>query len=167
MRDPVAAGARFVLLDAALRQVDMTQADIGLAFNWKYGPAPYDIGNAAYRSATPAFNGIGLRPLSPVHVTGEQVIGGLQIAWIRRTRLGGDSWEQTDVPLGEDTERYEADILDGGDVVRTLATTTPSVTYTTAQQIADFGSPQPSYAVRIYQLGASYGRGQAREALVQ
>ena len=46
MRDPVAAGARFVLLDAAVRQVDMTQADVGLAFNWKYGPAPYDIGNA-------------------------------------------------------------------------------------------------------------------------
>ncbi len=49
MRDPVAAGARFVLLDAAVRQVDMTQADVGLAFNWKYGPAPYDIGNASYQ----------------------------------------------------------------------------------------------------------------------
>ena len=167
MRDPVAGGARFVLLDSALRQVDMTQADVGLAFNWKYGPAPYDIGDPSYRDATPAFNGIGLRPLSPVHVTGEQTTGGLLIAWIRRTRLGGDSWEQPEVPLGEDAELYEVDILDGGDVVRTLAATTPSVTYTTAQQTADFGSPQTSYAVRIYQLSASYGRGQAREALVQ
>ncbi len=145
----------------------MTQADVGLAFNWKYGPAPYDIGHAAYQTATPAFNGIGLRPLSPVHVTGEQVVGGLQIAWIRRTRTGGDSWEQPDVPLGEDAERYEVDILDGGDVVRTLSATTPSVIYTTAQQTTDFGTPQASYAVRVYQLGASYGRGQARETIVQ
>jgi hypothetical protein len=167
MRDPVAAGARFVLLDAALRQVDMTQADLGLAFNWKYGPAPYDIGNASYQTATPTFSGIGLRPLSPVHVTGEQMVGGLQISWIRRTRLGGDSWEQPDVPLGEDAERYEVEILDGGDVVRTLTVTTPSVVYTTAQQTTDFGSPQTSYVVRVYQLGASYGRGQARETIVQ
>ncbi len=95
------------------------------------------------------------------------MVGGLQISWIRRTRLGGDSWEQPDVPLGEDTERYEVDILDGGDVVRTLTATTPSVIYTTAQQTTDFGSPQTSYAVRVYQLGASYGRGQARETIVQ
>src|SRR5690606_38032768 len=38
MRDPVAAGARFVLLDSALTQADMTADDIGLAFNWKFGP---------------------------------------------------------------------------------------------------------------------------------
>ena len=131
MRDPVAAGARFVLLDAAVRQVDMAHADVGLAFNWKYGPAPYDIGHASYQTETPVFNGIGLRPLSPVHATGEQIVGGLQIAWVRRTRLGGDSWEQPDVPLGEDAERYEVDILDGGNVVRTLTSTAPSVTYTT------------------------------------
>ena len=161
MRDPVAAGARFVLLDAAVRQVDMTQADVGLAFHWKYGPAPYDIGDASYRTATRTFNGIGLRPLSPVHVTGEQ------ITWIRRTRLGGDSWEQPDVPLREDAERYEVDILDGANVVRTLTATTPSFIYTTAQQTTDFGSPQANYAVRVYQLDASYGRGQARETIVQ
>jgi len=107
-----------------------------------------------------------MRPLSPVHVTGEQVTGGLEIRWVRRTRLGGDSWEQADVPLGEDLERYEVDILDGADVVRTLTADTPSVTYTSAQQTTDFGSPQASYAVRVYQLGAAYGRGQTREALV-
>ncbi len=166
MRDPIAAGARFVLLNDAVIQVDMTQADIGLAFNWKYGPAPYAIGDASYRTVTRAFNGVGLRPLSPVHVTGQQVPSGLQIAWVRRTRIGGDSWEGIEVPLGEDTEAYEADIMNGSAVMRTLSAATPSVLYTTAQQTADFGSPQADYTVRVYQLGASYGRGPAREALV-
>ncbi len=42
--------------------------------------------------------------------------GGVTIRWIRRTRADGDSWTG-EVPLGEDSERYEVDILvrhDGG-----------------------------------------------------
>ncbi len=70
------------------------------------------------------------------------------------------------MPLAEDGEAYELDILDGATVKRTLSSSAPSLLYTTAQQIMDFGAPQPSYAVRVYQLSASYGRGQAREATV-
>ncbi|WP_088348512.1 MULTISPECIES: glycoside hydrolase/phage tail family protein [Rhodomicrobium] len=166
MRAPVAAGARFVLLNGALVQVDMAQADIGLAFNWKYGPSRYDIGDASYRSVVRAFDGVGLRPLSPVHVGGRRVAGGLEIAWVRRTRIGGDGWDQLEVPLGEDAEAYEVDVMDGAAVVRTLAATTPLAVYTDAEQTADFGAPQAEYTVRVYQLGASYGRGAVREALV-
>jgi hypothetical protein len=165
MRDAVAAGARFVILDAALRQVDMTAGEVGLPFNWKYGPAAYDIGHAAYQTRSAlAFRGVGLRPLSPVHVRASRDSSGdLTIRWVRRTRVGGDSWQQTEVPLGEDAEAYELDILNGASVVRTLSATSPSVIYTAAQQSADFGAPQATYTVRVYQLGASYGRGQARE----
>ncbi len=166
MRDPVAAGARFVLLDEAVTPVGMTADETGLAFNWMYGPQGYDIGHAAYRSAVHAFRGAGLRPLSPVHVRGRQIPEGLEISWIRRTRTGGDGWEQAEVPLGEASEAYEADILDGATVIRTLSSVSPAVIYTTAQQTADFGAPQASYAVRIYQLSATYGRGQAREAII-
>ena len=38
-RSPVAAGARFILLDEAVTAVDMTGDDIGLLLNWRYGPA--------------------------------------------------------------------------------------------------------------------------------
>jgi hypothetical protein len=166
MRDPLAAGARFVLLNGAVTQVEMTRGDVGLALNWKYGPAVYDIGHPAYGSATFSFNGAGLRPLSPVHISGEQVAEGLRVTWVRRTRIGGDSWDQIEVPLGEDAEGYEVEILDGANVKRVLASISPSVTYTIAQQVIDFGTPQPNYALRIYQLSASYGRGQGREAIV-
>jgi hypothetical protein len=166
MRDPVEAGARFVLLDGAVIQPDMVQADVGLAFNWTYGPSVTGIGDSSYQTAVKAFSGAGLRPLSPVHVTAEQIPEGLQISWVRRTRIAGDSWEQVEVPLGEDAEAYEVDILDGAAPVRTLSTSTASVIYTVAQQTADFGSPQPGYAIRVYQIGATYGRGAAREAVV-
>jgi hypothetical protein len=112
------------------------------------------------------FQGLGLKPLSPVHVRGLRAGGDVLLSWIRRTRLGGDSWETPEVPLGEDAESYEVDILDGGSVVRTLASATPTVTYTAAQQAADFGSSLPAYDIRVYQLSASYGRGTPRAAVV-
>jgi hypothetical protein len=168
MVSAIPAGARVVLLNAALVQVDMTASDVGLAYNWKYGSSRYDIGHPSFvtRSAF-AFQGIGLRPLSPCHVSGSfEASGDLTVNWIRRTRQDGDGWEQVEVPLGEDIEAYEIDVMDGANVARTLSSNAPSVTYAVDQQIADFGALQESYTLRVYQLSASYGRGQGREAIV-
>lgn len=107
-----------------------------------------------------------MKPFAPVHVKATRSNGDVAITWVRRTRIGGDGWEAPDVPLSEDTERYEVDVLDGAAVVRTLASATPSVTYTAAQQSADFGAPRAKVDVRVYQLSASYGRGTARAASV-
>lgn len=70
------------------------------------------------------------------------------------------------MPLGEEIEAYEVDILDGGAVVRTLSAPEPGVVYSEAQQVADWGAPQPSYSVRIFQLSATHGRGQGRDAQI-
>ena len=72
----------------------------------------------------------------------------------------------SEVPLGEDSERYEVDILDGDDVVRTIASTTPSATYTAAEQVADFGAEQSVVQVAVHQMSAVYGRGSAKRAVV-
>ena len=164
MRAPLAAGARFVLLDAAPTLVDMSQDEIGLDYIWRCGPANRDIGHASYLETTHAFEGVGLRPLSPAHVRGLRSAGDLAISWVRRTRIGGDNWDAAEVPLGEETERYEVDILDGATVKRTLAATAPSLTYTAAQQTADFGAPQSAIDVRVFQLSAVFGRGTPRPA---
>jgi hypothetical protein len=167
MRPSLVAGVRFVLLDRALTAVDMSLADVGLAFNWRFGPASRDIGHASYASATYSFTGAGLRPFSPVHVRGiRNGSGDLAITWVRRTRINGDAWTAGDVPLGEESESYAIDILDAGDVVRTLTSASPSIIYTAADQIADFGTPQSACTVRVHQLAAGYGRGTPREAVV-
>ena len=167
MLPSLVADARFVLLDRALTPVDMAPADVGLAFNWRFGPAARDIGHASYASATHTFTGVGLRSFSPVHVRGTRNgSGDLAISWIRRTRINGDAWTAGDVPLAEESERYEIDILDGSTAVRTLAATSPSVTYTATDQTTDFGTPQSSCTIRVHQLAAGYGRGTPREAVV-
>ena len=144
----------------------MTQDEIGLAYTWKCGPASRDIGSPHYLDVEHTFTGEGLKPLSPVHVRGARSSDDLAITWVRRTRIGGDSWDGVDVPLGEDDERYEIDILDGADVVRTLTATSPSATYTAADQTADFGSPQSSISLRIFQLSTTRGRGTPRDAVL-
>ena len=164
MRPSVAAGARFVLFNTAVARVDLAVAEIRLPYSWRYGPATRDIGDASYAVAAHTFRGLGLKPLSPVHVRAVRSGGDVAFSWVRRTRLGGDSWETPEVPLGEDAESYEVDILDGASVVRTLTASAPAVVYPAAEQTADFGSAQPSYDIRVYQLSSSYGRGTARAA---
>lgn len=166
MRAPVAADARFVLVNTAVTRIDLTASEIRLPYSWRVGPAARDVGDASYVTAEHTFEGLGLKPLSPVHVRAARSGGDISISWLRRTRIGGDAWESPDVPLSEDVESYEVDILDGATVKRTLTATSEGVTYTSAQQTADFGGAQSSVDVRVYQLSASYGRGTPRTATV-
>ena len=159
MRPAVRAGAGFVLINTSIASVDLTGAEIRLPYTWRYGPSTRDIGDATYAQREYTFQGLGLKPLSPVHVRARRLGGDVTIGWVRRTRIGGDSWESPEVPLSEDSESYEVDILDGESVLHTLVAAASTVTYTAAQLVADFGSAQPTYSVRVYQLSGTYGRG--------
>ncbi len=149
----------------------MTRDDIGLPYNWRYGPADLPLDDVAFRTEAHAFTGLGLRPYRPVHLKGRRDPGSgdWTINWFRRTRVGGDGWEQEDVPLSEQAELYELEILDGpgGDVLRTVTGLgVPSYDYSAAHQTADFGAPQATVNVRVYQRSATYGRGAPAEALI-
>ncbi|HEY4264707.1 MAG TPA: glycoside hydrolase TIM-barrel-like domain-containing protein [Micropepsaceae bacterium] len=166
MRNPVGAGARIVVLDRDLPQLHLSLDSRALPFFYRWGPNGKAISDATYQTAQRQFVGIGLRPLSPVQIRARwpTVAGDIVISWKRRTRIGGDSWEQLDVPLGEDSENYEVDIFNGATVVRTLQASMPQATYTFAQQTSDFGAQQWSVTVAIYQISAVFGRGAQRKA---
>jgi hypothetical protein len=166
MRSPVAAGARFVVLDAAVTAALLAPDEARLALTWRYGPKPLPQTDIAYTAVTHAYGALGLRPLSPAHVRGVRTGGDLALSWIRRTRIAGDAWEQVEVPLGEESEAYAVDVMDGATVKRTIESTVPGATYTAAQQTADFGAPQAAVTVRVHQLSQTYGRGAATEAVV-
>lgn len=166
MRDPLPAGAPFVLLGSEVARVNVAPAEVGLPLLWRYGPAGRDIADRSYGAAAHAFVGRGLKPLSPAHVRATRSGGDILLSWIRRTRIGGDSWEAAEVPLAEDVERYEIDILDGASVVRTLTAATPSCVYAAADQVADFGSTQATLSVAVHQMSAAYGRGTPRFAVI-
>ncbi len=163
MRDPVAAGARVVVLDPSkLAFLDMTADQRGQTQRLRYGPARYASSDPSYKEADFVFGAVGLRPWSPSQIEGVRTnAGDVSLSWARRTRFDGDSWEAGDVPLNEDAESYDLEILNGSSVVRTVAAlTTPAFLYTAAMQTADFGSAQSSYTFRVYQNSAQIGRGQ-------
>ncbi len=141
---PASTGADFILIDEALAQANLTLEEVGLELNWRYGPAQYTLGHPSFQTETLSFNKRGMKPFSPVHIKGQNNNGDVLINWIRRSRIGGDSWELNEIPLGEERENYEIDIMNGEVVVRTLQSTLTEVNYSEADQITDWGSVQLS-----------------------
>ena len=161
IEDSLAAGAPLVLLGDGIDQVSMSLDDVGLEYQWRYGPVGEAVGSEFFTTEPFQFNGISLRPYAPVHVQADIVpAGDVVINWTRRTRIGGDSWVLVEIPLGEDVENYEIDILDDlNAVVRTLQSSIPTITYTAAQIAIDFQSGFTAWSVKVYQLSSLYGRG--------
>lgn len=167
----LAAGARVVLLESTAQQMILGISDLGREYYFKYGPADKDIGNDLYQMTQKTFTGRGLKPFSPVHVTGEFASpggsGNCEISWIRRDRIGADGWGYIDdVPMSEAYLKFEVDVLDGSDnVVRTLTVTdATTVTYTAAQRSSD-GISAP-FDVIVYQISDIVGRGTGRRATI-
>ncbi|SUZ32940.1 hypothetical protein ROE7235_02706 [Roseibaca ekhonensis] len=172
MGTPAPAGARVVVLDETLAALPIAEGDLGLPWNWRIGPATRPVSDDSYLGTpfTPA--GVGFRPFSVAHVEQPwrkpRSPGDLTIRWTRRSRaLSADSWGAVEVPLVEEVEAYEVEILDGGTVKRSLTTSTTSAVYAAAEQITDWGvllGPGDTLDIRIFQLSASVGRGTVKTA---
>jgi len=167
MGNPAPVGARIVALDDLIVPLPVAEAEIGLAWNWRVGPASRGVSDPTYMGQAFTPSGRGLVPFAPVNVeqpwrTG-RVPGDLTIRWVRRSRdLSSDAWEIGEPPLAESGEAYEVEIRDGATLKRTLAASSPSALYSAAAQTADFGAALTagqSFTVRIYQVSARLGRG--------
>ena len=165
----VPVGARVVVLSAALVSLPVTEAELGMPWNWRIGPSDRAAGDALNLALTFTPQGRGLRPWSPVGIKGVWLAGGdIGLTWIRRTRaLAGDSWTAPEVPLGEASEFYDLEILTGGGLlVRTIAGLGIAAwTYSAAQQAVDFGGSVTTLRLRLYQNG-QLGRGAVAEAVL-
>lgn len=168
IRDPVPAGNRVVLLDGALVQADVPLSDRGIRRTWTYGPAALPSSDPTFKTRLTRLEAVALKPFAPVHVRDRRSLAGdLHVSWIRQARLNATWADGTDVPLGEERELYEIDILKDGSVVCTVSgLTSPSYTYAAADQTADFGGPQGVIALRVYQISGLVGRGIATEMIL-
>ena len=171
MGQPVPAGARVVVLDSnTLTPLPMSLDQIGLVQSLRYGPSLFGPADPTYTEVALAFPAIGLRPWSVSQVAGTRALPGNDVlfTWMRRTRFGGDGWDIDTVPLNEEAELYDLEIVDGvGNVLRLVPSLQhASWLYPAALQVADFGTPQPAYTVTVYQLSAVVGRGQGTTARV-
>lgn len=158
----------FILLSlSTVRRV--TQDSVDLNVNKFYRGVT--IGQNLQQAMTRGFanTGAGLKPYAPCHIVGSRDgSNNLTVTWVRRTRYSGEWMDVVEVGLGEDTEAYEVDVLNGaGTVVRTITgLTTASASYTAAQQTTDFGGTQAAIAIIVYQLSGLVGRGYGASVVV-
>ncbi len=155
------SGAAFVLLDEAVEPAGLTEQEIGLTLNWRVGPArrPDD---AEIRTETSLDGGLrALTPLSPVHVRAErQMDGGIQFTWVRRSRVGADSWLATEVPLGEAVESYGLLIsATDGTPLAEAQSSAAQWTWPAAGVAAAFPAQAPVFDFAVAQLSAAVGPG--------
>ena len=164
MAGGAASGADAVFLDASVRPIGLTAEEVGLTFNWRA-----EASGGQGEAVTLAFAG-GRRadtPLSPVHLRGTWLSGGLiRLSWVRRGRIDADDWESADIPLDEPEERYRVEILSGAAAVRRFEVTQAFCDYTAAQQVADFGSACTSLSVRVRQMGRKVPLGAATQRMI-
>lgn len=154
-------GETLVLLDANVKRVEMPAELSGVTHSYKLVGQDQSARVAA-EAVQFTNKDVGLECYSPVKLVGtrDEATGDLVLTWVRRTRVGGELRDKIDAQLGEQSEAYEIDVLtDTGIVKRTLQASSPTLTYTSAQQIADFGASQASVSVKIHQLSAAAGRG--------
>lgn len=160
----ISAGNQVILLDQNVLFVDVTTDMLGA-----------NIVATAFAGANDA-QGVELnidvnlgpaKPLNPVHLQAKKLAGSddVNISWVRRTRLNGDSWALSEVPLELIPENYQIDIYDGANIVRSLESAGSSFIYSSAEQITDFGSLPNSFNFEVAQISATLGAGHFADAL--
>jgi hypothetical protein len=150
-------GSTVVLIDGAPVQIVLTLAERDLARHYRIGPARRGYDDPSYVHRIESFAGIGLRPYAPAHVSARRAASGLQLSWIRRTRVGGDSWSGVEVPLGEASEAYLVRVVSGAATLREVTVSAPAWTYPVADEAAD--APALPYEIHVAQLSDTFGPG--------
>lgn len=160
-----AIGDDFVLLGSGVERDAIDLGRLGIERHYKGVTIGQPLADADEQVFT--YAGVKFRPYSPVDIRGSRNgSNDLTITWKRRTRLNGQWRDLVDVPLSEETEAYEIDVMDGATVMRTLTATSQTVNYSATEQIADFNITKEQLEVRIFQISAMVGRGVASEAII-
>ncbi len=154
-------GSTFVLITPALQQIDLPLSARGLPRYYRFGPATKGYDNPATVLRVDAFDGVGLRPYGVAHLRVRAIAGGdLELSWIRRTRIDGDTWQSAEVPLAEVGESYTVRVMQGVVIKREIVTLLPSWVYTAAQQAAD--AVTGALTLMVAQNSDRYGAGPFR-----
>ena len=158
-------GSWFVLLNGAVDQLPMGRNMREVIQNFRIGPARRPVDDASYVDLSYAFEGNGLRPYAPCHLSAKHSgDGAINMSWIRRTRVDGDSWVSADVPLGEEEEHYRISVVQSGNVVRSDEVSKPVWVYDQAMQAQD--NVSGAFAIQVAQVSATFGAGPAAECAV-
>lgn len=162
-------GENFVLLTTgAVEFVPALLNDRGATYEFRALSSGQSLGAVTDTDFT--YSLATLQPFAPANIQGTRTSGigsDLTIVWKRRARLNAEWVNYVDVPLDDISELYDVEIMNGTNVLRSFSgVTTPTVTYTAAQQSSDWGTVPASFTINIYQISSRYGRGKPATAVI-
>jgi hypothetical protein len=157
-----ALGDEFILIENLLKE-GIGLSEVGTSDSYKVATIGREPDGSPVIEL--AFTGATLKSYAPARVKwtsdGTDMFGEI----IRRTRVGGAWVGGTTIPLSENSEAYEVDIMDGDDVLRTIEVTGGNTfTYDNADIIADGNVVGVPPDANVYQLSDAVGRGFALAA---
>ncbi len=164
MPDVWPVGSRVVVLDGTPSQIALASSARGVTRHFRYGPASAAMDAPSYKYETHAFQGNGLRPYPVAHLRGQNGPSGVTVSWIRSSRIDGDLWSGTEIPLGEETEAYQLRVVQNDEIRREETVTQPNWTYAAAEAVAEVGTSP--YQIEVAQLSARYGPGLSRNVQI-
>jgi hypothetical protein len=110
------AGDTFVLMrTTGIVRVILTAGDVGNVLYFKAVPPGRAL--SAVDAVTLTYTAEGLKPYAPVDLQAATEDGATVVTWNRRSRLASPFLLTTQPPLGETTESYDVELLDGSDAV--------------------------------------------------
>lgn len=140
-----------------------------LGIEWHYKAVPFGGNEADFEGDPFTAEANNVLPLAVAHLGGVRETNlDWTLSWTRRTRAFIDPLRSDLIPLHEDSESYEVEVrnVGTGAVIATYTSTSPSLVYTEAQQIVDFGSAQASIRVAVFQISSRVGRGKPTEEIL-
>lgn len=153
-------GERFVILNTNIDWFPISVDTVGTARLFRavsYGNLITETDNVSF---TP--QSVTTKPYPPAHPDASLSGNDWVITWEERTRVGGEWRDYVDIARDPYFNGWEVDIYNGASVVRTItASTNPTATYTSAQQVTDFGGNQTTITFKVYQKSTINGRGSA------
>lgn len=157
-------GDLFIFLsdaDAAFIAAEISSIGVEVLYRGVTSRKPInDVADTLY-----TYTGANLMPPSVVNVQGS--IDGSDnwnFTYVPRSRLSSSWWTNGIETVGEASENYEHDIMNGATVLRTITSTTPAFQYTSADQVTDWGANKTTgFTINIYKMSATVGRGHVTE----
>lgn len=144
-------GERVILLvnDGSVIRINTGQADLNRQYLYKGVTINDTLDSAPTETFTNT--GVGLKPFSPAHLRYEHIGGGrFNLWWVRRTRIGGEWNDYSDVPLGEAEERYRVEVWRSGTLNSYTEVTSPSASNIISQD---------NDVIKVAQMSAIVGPG--------
>lgn len=141
--------SRCVVLDAIVSTLGMEAYERGQEMSFMALPSGVTSDAALHSSELAVYQGLDQQPLAPAHLKARRVTDGYEISWVRRARIGGDDWVSPDVPLNEDSERYQIAIRVAGEARHVFEVSQPAAQLLLTNLESWISSPLPEFDIVV------------------